>query len=134
MRYLLDTNIVVFLLRGRVEVAEAIDKVGFENCAISEVTKAEILTGYHKAVLKGRHPDRRVLDFLDAVAVVPVSSAIDLYSRELARLQVEGLAIDDFDLLIATTAVACGMVLVTDNVAHLGRVQGVMVENWVTFR
>lgn len=131
MKYLLDTNIVIFLLRGREEVARAIEKVGFENCAISEITKAELLAGYYKSLLKGGGRKQGLLDFLNEIAVIPISIAIETYSRELARLQLAGEAIDDFDLLIASTAVAGHFILVTDNTTHLGRVQGVVVENWV---
>jgi len=131
MRYLLDTNMVIFLLRGRKEIADAIDRVGFENCAISEITKAELLVGHYKASMKGKYPKSILLDFLDAITIVPISRAVDLFSRELARLQMSGEVIDDFDLLIGTTAVAYGMILVTDNASHLRRIEGVVIENWV---
>jgi len=130
MKYLLDTNIIVFLLRGSEKIAAAIDRVGFDECAISEVTKAELLVGYHKAVLKGRNPSRRIFELLDSITVIPISPAIDIYARELARLQTEGTPVDDFDLLIAATAVSRGLIMVTDNVSHLGRINGVVIENW----
>lgn len=131
MKYLLDTNIIIFLLRGRTDVAMAIDNAGLGNCAISELTKAELLTGYEKALIKGLKPDAKLFDFLDSITVIPISSAIGTYARELARLQLEGCTIDDFDLLIASTAVSSGLVLVTDNVSHMSRVRGVVCENWV---
>jgi len=131
MKYLLDTNIVVFLLRGREEIARKIEKAGFENCFISEITKAELLAGYYKSILKGSASNPRLLDFLDEISVVPVSAAIDTYSYELARLQLDGKSIDDFDLLIACSAVAGNYTLVTDNISHLARVKGVVIENWV---
>ena len=40
--YLLDTNICIFLLRGKYDVDKKIDSVGLENCAISEITVAEL--------------------------------------------------------------------------------------------
>ena len=43
--YLLDTNICIFLLRGKYDVDKKIDSVGFENCAISEITVAELKYG-----------------------------------------------------------------------------------------
>ena len=41
MKYLLDTNICVFCLRGKFDVDAAIDKVGWDNCYISEITVLE---------------------------------------------------------------------------------------------
>jgi len=61
---------------------------------------------------------------------IPISPAIDIYARELARLQLDGTPVDDFDLQIAATAISRGLIMVTDNVSHLGWVKGVVIENW----
>ena len=45
-QYLLDTNIVAFLLRGRKEVIDNIIKIGIDNCHISEMTYGELLYGF----------------------------------------------------------------------------------------
>lgn len=45
MKYLLDTNICIFLLRGEYNVDKKIDSVGLENCYISEITIAELKYG-----------------------------------------------------------------------------------------
>lgn len=45
-------------------------------------------------------------------------------------LEKQGRRLDDFDLLIGTTALENDMVVVTANVKHLGRIPGIMVENW----
>jgi len=44
-KYLLDTNVCVFLFRGKYDINEMIKKVGFQNCCISEVTLAELKYG-----------------------------------------------------------------------------------------
>lgn len=44
-KYLLDTNICIFLLRGKYDVDKKIDQVGLENCCISEITVAELKYG-----------------------------------------------------------------------------------------
>lgn len=41
------------------------------------------------------------------------------------------MPIDDFDLMIGATALSHDFVLVTENVKHLGRIQGVEIENWI---
>lgn len=131
MKYLLDTNICIHLLRGRMEVAEAIDRVGLSNCCISEITKAELLVGEALAV-RGIKSSRSALErFIGCLDVVPISSAIESYAGEKARLISEGLQIEDFDLLIACSAVSSGAILVTENESHMRRVAGVRLENWV---
>lgn len=44
-KYLLDTNVCVFLLRGKYNVDQKIDNVGWENCCISSITAAELKFG-----------------------------------------------------------------------------------------
>ena len=133
MKYLLDTNICVHLLRGRRDVAEAIDGVGISACCISEITQAELLFGEQLAIRRGRTPDRASLrTFLKMMHIIPVSDSLELYASEKSRLVSDGIPIEDFDLLIACTAVSAGAVLVTENISHMSRVSGVRLENWVS--
>ena len=53
IKYLLDTNICVFLLRGKYHVDEVINKHGLANCAISEITLAELKYGAELGRQKG---------------------------------------------------------------------------------
>lgn len=131
MKYLLDTNICVFLLRGGRSVFQAIRSVGEENCYISEITKLELLYGAQKALSLGRQKAyEATVAFINAANIVPISSSIDFFCSEKVRLESLGTKIEDFDLLIAGTAVCEGMTMITDNIAHLGRVSGIRIENW----
>lgn len=131
MKYLLDTDICIFLLRGGTAIADRINSAGFSNCAISEITKAELLTGLHYAERKGRNLNEdKLLEFLDAITVIPVTNGIERYAREKARLIYEGQRIEDFDLLIGCTAVSGSMVMVTNNTAHFERIDDIILESW----
>ena len=68
---------------------------------------------------------------IDSVNVLPINSSIDEYGKQKDRLVKAGLMIEDFDLLIGCTAVANGMIMVTDNVRHFSRIEGIELENWV---
>lgn len=57
---------------------------------------------------------------------------MDIYAKEKAKLRKQGLLIDDFDILIGSTAVANEMIMVTNNVAHLGRIDNIVIEDWIT--
>lgn len=130
-QYLIDTCICVRLLRGDLSVADAIDRIGIDQCCISEITKAELLIGEGLAIAKGRNIDRSALPRLfSRLCVIPVSSALELYVSEKLRLRAMGAPLEDFDLLIGCTAVSSGMVLVTDNVQHLSRISGLRIERW----
>ncbi|MCQ2181901.1 MAG: PIN domain-containing protein [Bacteroidales bacterium] len=130
MRYLLDTNICVDWLRGKRQTAEAIEQHGLRNCCISEITKAELLFGVELAHNKGVRKDIFMDKFFSSLELIPISRALELYAIEKARLNSIGTPIEDFDLLIGCTAVEHGMVLVSRNISHMSRIQGIRIESW----
>ena len=130
-RYLLDTNMVIFLFKKRFEMNEKIKKVGIENCAISEVSVAELLFGVECSPIHLIEEKRiRLNSFLERIQIIPFSTTIELYAKEKARLNKLGEIIPDFDILIGTTAVANNFVLVTNNSRHLSRIQNIEIEDW----
>lgn len=129
-RYLLDTSIVAFLFRGKYNVGQRLMKLGPEQCYVSDVTVAELTYGAY-------HSDRvqwnldMIERFTKMVTIVPFASGIDEYGKQKDRLVKKGQMIEDFDLFIGCTAVTNGLVMVTDNVKHFSRIEGIQIENWV---
>ena len=130
VKYLLDTNICIFLLKDAYGVKDRLDEVGRERCFISDITLAEL---YFGAAYSGRMEEKmKEVDFIGRYfKVLPVHGVLRTFGEVKAHLQREGRLIDDFDLLIGATAVVNGLVMVTDNVRHLGRIPGLRIENWV---
>lgn len=71
-----------------------------------------------------------LVNFLTGVIIIPVFQSLDTYAKEKARLRKIGQPVDDFDLLIGATAISNGLILVTNNVDHLGRMEGLVIEDW----
>ncbi len=132
--YLLDTNICVFYLRGKYNVDQHIDEVGWENCYISEITMLELKMGAELSMHKDGIDRTKQLDrFLSDIKILPINDAIDIAAQEKVRLRLAGTPCDDnFDLLIACTAIANDMVCVTDNTKDFFRFQGIRLENWIS--
>lgn len=132
-RYLLDTNICVFLLRGMYEVDKKINQVGLKNCYISEITVLELKYGVELLMQKdGINRSVQLNNFLEAISVIPITDALDVCAREKIRLRLAGTpADDDFDLLIGCTAVAGDMTIVTENIKHFKNIKGIKIENWI---
>ena len=128
-RYLLDSNICVYLLRDKKGIRNHIRKIRWENCCISEITVIELLYGAEcsNAVEANMQEVRQLCADLN---VIPISVAIEEFARQKARLRREGKLIDDFDLLIGCTAKVSQCTLVTENIKHLHRVDGLKIENW----
>lgn len=131
MRYLLDTNICIYFLKGKYSLVEKFDGVGFENLYISVITIAELKYGASKS----EYPEKNkiiVNNLISKFNHLSISQAIDFFADEKARLKKEGNIIDDFDLLIGSTSIAHNMMLVTNNEKHFKRLRSIQMENWTT--
>ncbi|GHT34406.1 nucleic acid-binding protein [Bacteroidia bacterium] len=128
--YLLDTNICIFYMRGKYELDKKLEMIGFENCYISEITIAELKYG---AECSNRVIENLQLikEFSEEINVLPVFDTFDIYAKEKARLRKAGMLVDDFDLLIATSAIVNQLTLVTDNTKHFDRISNIKIENWI---
>jgi len=129
-KYLLDTNICIFFLKGKYFLDEKLKKIGLDNCCISEITLAELKYG---AECSDRIDENMNMidDFAKELTIVPIFNSLGVYAKEKAKLRKAGKLIDDFDLLIGSTAVTNNLILVTDNEMHLIRISKVKIENWI---
>ncbi len=131
MNYLLDTDTCVYALRGRPLVRERLTAVGPEAVAISIITLVELRYG---AACSARPEDnhRAIEDFVQGVYLLGIDPAIARAFGDLkADLRQRGELIEDFDLLIASTARTLNLILVTNNLDHFRRIPGLRLENWV---
>jgi len=116
-------------MKGKYNLDERFGNITPGNLFISEITLAELKYG----VENGEHTEknRKVLDlFLTGVKILPIFHALDLYAKEKVRLQKAGTRIDDFDLLIGTTAITHNLVMVSNNTSHFKRIKGIKLEDW----
>ena len=128
--FLLDTNICIFALRDKYGVNERLEEVGRDQCYVADVTVMELRFGAYKSGKKEENL-RIVNDFVSKVNVVPFADAIDAFCQEKLRLQSLGTSIEDYDLFIGCAAKVAGLTMVTDNVQHLSRIEGLQIENWI---
>jgi len=129
-KYLLDTNICIYFLKGQYKLDMLLEQAGVKNCFISEVTVAELKFGAENSQQVDRN--RKVVeDFINSFTIIPIFSALDVYAKEKARLRKNGIPLDDFDLLIGATAIANDLILVSRNVSDFNRIEKIRVENWI---
>ncbi len=129
MKYLLDTNICIYFLKGRYNLIEKFDEIGFENLYISEITVAELKFGAAKSDRPNKNK-KVIYELTNKFKMIPIFQSLDFFAEEKARLQKDGNIIDDFDLLIGSTAIINDMVLVTNNEKHFMRLRNIKIENW----
>lgn len=130
-RYMLDTNIISYLLRGRhPALEERLRQHPVDAVCMSAVTRAELRYGL------ARRPDaarlaREVERLLQGVAALPWDdAAADAYGIVRATLEGRGQPIGALDTMIAVHALVTDTTLVTNNLNEFRRVPGLRVENW----
>lgn len=134
MNYLLDTNILIYLIKHRPpSVAERVDALPEEDTLrMSFVTWAELLKGAERSTRKAE-----VLFRLEGLArQVPVSypttpAICRHYAEQFTRLKDAGTRIGANDLWVACHALAEEATLVTHNTREFERIAGLRVVDWV---
>jgi tRNA(fMet)-specific endonuclease VapC len=130
MKYLLDTNICIHFLKGKYNLIEKIKKVKLNNCAISEITLAELVFGAENSMNPSKNHEF-VEKFSKQVTILPIFDCITLYGKEKARLRKAGTMISDFDLFIGCTSVVNELIIVTENIKEFERISDIKIENWI---
>jgi tRNA(fMet)-specific endonuclease VapC len=131
MRFLLDTNVVSDLVRNpQGKCAARIAQAGESNICTSIIVACELRYGALKrASIRLTRQLETVLSVLD---IVPFEAPADsVYAKVRTKLEAAGTPIGGNDLLIASHALALGLVVVTDNEREFDRVDGLKVENWL---
>ena len=129
-KYLLDTNICIYFLKGQFDLHRKIEEIGEENCYLSEITIAELKYGAENSMQKEKNRKNND-EFQAKFKIIPVFPALDIYAKEKARLKTKGIVVDDFDLLIGATAIHNKLTLVTRNVRDFDRLNDIVIENWI---
>lgn len=131
MKYLLDTNICVYWLKGDEHIEQKILSIGLDNVALSFVNVSELYYGAYKSQRVDANLTL-IRQLTDQLNVVESDEAIsELFGEMKATLEKAGTIIDDADLFIAACAKVHGLTLVTNNVKHFRRIKGLRLENWV---
>jgi tRNA(fMet)-specific endonuclease VapC len=133
LRYLLDTNAcIVALRRPGSAVGVRILATPQTDVFISTATVAELLIGPRRAK-KPAGDLAATLGFVSTIQHLPFDSkCADTFATVGAAMMDVGDGIEAFDLMIAVTAIAHGLTLVTHNVRHFQHVPGLVFEDWQT--
>lgn len=133
MKYVLDTNVLSALMKGDSRAVARLAEVSKDEVGVPQPALAEIAFGIarlprsrRREALQGRFDLLRTelprVDWTDDVS--------ECFGSIKASLEKRGERSEDFDAAIAAHALARGAVLVTANVNHMVRVQGLVIEDW----
>ena len=129
-KLLLDSDILIYFLKGKREAVELFAKYTPEDLLISRINYTELLYGaYNSSRIESNL--KTILPFLENFEILEFDkSASEIFSKEKARLKKSGTMIADMDLMIASIAIANDMALVTNNFKHFERIKNLTLLRW----
>ena len=130
LKYMLNTNIVIYVIKRRpIELLEVFNRHAGKMC-ISSITLAELLHGVEKSAMPD-HNLRQVEDFITRLEVLAYGGKAAAHYGEIrADLERKGTPIGVNDLHIAGHARSEGLTLVTNNLREFERVEALRLVNW----
>ena len=131
LKFMLDTNIVIYVIKRKPRQALEIFNLHAGQMCISSITLAEMLHGAEKSAMPDQNL-RRIEDFTSRLQVLEYGNkAAAHYGDIRADLECKGTTIGVNDLHIAGHARSEGLVLVTNNLKEFERVDALRLDNWV---
>lgn len=131
MKYLLDTNICIYLIKGNDEkLIKKFVKHSPIDFAISSITVSELWYGCYKSIKKEENITA-LTEFLQPFEIINFDEhAAETYGSIRNQLEKNGTIIGAMDMLIASIALSNNLILLTNNEKEFNRVPKLKIENW----
>lgn len=131
MKYVLDTDILIYFLNGREEIGKKIAALDPKNLATTIITHTELHYGVNNSTKKKSNLSK-VNQLLAALTILPYTEESSLiFAREKGKLKRAGKLIADMDLMIASIAMGHKLKLVTNNKKHFSHIADLECETWL---
>ena len=127
-KYLIDSDILIYFLKGKQETVEKLSQIPMDSLYISRINYTELIYGaYNSARIE---ENLKIIEpFLENFKILEFDKSSSLvFAKEKARLKKSGNIIADMDLMIASIAIINGCTLITNNLKHFQRVQNLAIE------
>ena len=126
---LFDTDTCIGLLKGDAAVVAAWRSCE-DQCALPSMVVGELYYGAYKSTVREEELNR-VTMFLDIFPEIqPSKRSMRRFGEIKAILELKGTRLADADIIIASTAIEEGLPLITGNVKHYSRIEGLAIEYW----
>jgi len=130
--YLLDTDTIIYSLKGNRTVIENLSSHADAPMAISVITFGELVFGARKSphVMENLAKVYHIREILPIIDITP--AIMECFGEIKADLQRQGTSVDDLDLMIGASALTLGYRVVTNNCRHFAKIPGLDLCNWAT--
>lgn len=129
--FLLDTDTIIFSLKGNAAVQTNLQLHLHDPMEITTITLMELYYGAYKSQ-KVTSNLAKIKTIEQAFNVLPIGmESVEIFGMLKAQLETKGTRLDDFDLIIASCALANNLILVTNNIRHFQRIDGLKLTTWL---
>ncbi len=128
--FLLDTDMVIYSLKGNEAVKQNLRTHINDPIKITTVTLMELYYGAYKSQKVTANLARLKMIERNMGIISPDEKSAEIFGMIKADLEKKGIPLDDFDIIIASCALVHNHTLVTNNVKHYKRIDGLRLANW----
>jgi len=129
--YLLDTDTMIFSLKGDDAIQKNLERHINDPIKLSVITLMELYYGAYKSKKVASNLAKiKTLEQSLEILQIGIEST-EIFGMLKSQLEKKGSRLDDFDLLIASCALAHNLTLVTNNIKHFRRIKGLKLTNWI---
>ena len=131
MRYMLDTNICIYIIKNKSKkVIMELKRHKPSEVCVSAITYAELAYGVEKSMAVEKNRLALALLFSNIEVLDFDTKAAIHYGKIRAYLEKQGTPIGPLDMMIASHAMSLGYTVVTNNIKEFERVPDLKLENW----
>ena len=128
--FLLDTDTVIYSMKGKDAVCKNLLLHFNDSIMLSTVTLMELYYGAHKSQ-KVTSNIAKIKSLEQSLEIIHIGTeSAEIFGMLKAQLEVNGTRLDDFDLILASCALSRNLTLVTNNLKHFQRIDGLKLANW----
>ena len=126
-KYILDSDILIYFLKGEKEVIEKVLTLQNDELYITIINYTELLYGIYNSNKISQNKEK-ILPFLDNFKILQFDKkASEIFAKLKTKLKKQGKIIADMDIMIASIAISNKATLYTNNLKHFNRVDGLKI-------
>lgn len=132
MKYLLDTDTLIFWLKGNKNIEKKAVQIGLEQMGYAIISHAELYFGAYNSEQVDKNLNTIEIVKQKLTLINLNANSAQLFGKIKADLKRQGNIIMDADIMIAAIAISHDLTLVTNNEIHFNRITQLKVENWLS--
>jgi predicted nucleic acid-binding protein len=126
-KYILDSDILIYFLKGEKEVIKKVLSLQNDELYITIINYTELLYGIYNSNKISQNKEK-ILPFLDNFKILQFDkNASEIFAKLKTKLKKQGKIIADMDLMIASIAISNKATLYTNNLKHFNRIDGLKI-------